>query len=129
MERFEQVRLAGAVRPGHEHDAGGERELELGVRAKAPKRGSPDDQPASLIGMIRYRKSSVSPWMSPGRSGLMSLSLTVSSTTDSRPSRRKSALKPISSGSPAYATGSDSRASPTSCVWADTVSSPSSKRS
>ena len=38
-------------------------------------------------------------------------------------------MKPISSASPVYATGSDSRASPTSWVCAETVSSPSSKRS
>ena len=38
-------------------------------------------------------------------------------------------MNPISSASAAYGAGSDSRASPTSCVCADTVSSPSAKRS
>ena len=38
-------------------------------------------------------------------------------------------MNPISSGSPVNGTGSDSCASPTSCVCAETVSSPSAKRS
>ena len=50
--------------------------------------------------MIRYQKSSASPWIKPGRNGLISLSVISSSETDSIPSRRNSALKPISSGSP-----------------------------
>ena len=100
VQRLEQVGLPGAVRADDEHEAGLEPEVERGVRAEAPERRLRDDQPASLIGMIRYRKSSLSPWMRPGRSGLMSFRRTVSSVTDSRPSRRNSALKPISSGSP-----------------------------
>src|SRR5437763_206636 len=66
--------------------------------------------------------------MSPGRSGEISLSWTSSDWTDSMPSRRNSGLKPISSGSPANGAGSDSFASPTSCVWAEIFSSPSAKR-
>jgi hypothetical protein len=46
-------------------------------------------------------------------------------STASTPSRRNSGLKPISSGSPANGTGTVSRASPTSGVRAETVSSPS----
>jgi len=53
VERLEEVGLAGAVRPDDEHEPGLEREVEAGVRAKAPERGPRDDQPASLIGMIR----------------------------------------------------------------------------
>ena len=68
--------------------------------------------------MIRYVKSSPSPWSTAGRSGLISFRRTSSPSTDSSPSRRNSALKPISSGSPVNAAGSDSRASPTSCVRA-----------
>jgi len=64
--------------------------------------------------MIKYRKSSPSPWSTAGRSGLISFSRSWSPSTDSIPSRRNSALKPISSGSPLNGTGSDSRASPTS---------------
>ena len=79
--------------------------------------------------MIRYVKSSLSPWSTAGRSGLISFSRSSSPPTDSMPSRRNSALKPISSGSPANGAGSDSCASPTSCVCAETVSSPSAKRS
>ena len=58
VQRLEQVRLADAVRPDDEHDAGRERELERRVRAVVAKRDVLDDQaraqPASLIGMIRY---------------------------------------------------------------------------
>ena len=61
----------------------------------------------------------------PGRSGEISFSTTSPPSMASRPSRRNSGLKPISSGSPANGTGSVSRASPTSGVRADTVSSPS----
>ena len=50
--------------------------------------------------MIRYQKLSSGEAMSPGRKRLMSLSWTCRSTTASRPSRRKSGLKPISSSSP-----------------------------
>jgi hypothetical protein len=51
--------------------------------------------------MIRYQKSSPSACSKPGRSGLISFSCTSSEATDSMPSRRKSGLNPISSGSPA----------------------------
>ncbi len=78
--------------------------------------------------MIRYENVSPGEVMSPGRSGLISFSSTVSDCTASSPSRRKSALKPISSGSPVYGAGSDSRVSPTSWLCAETVSSPSAKR-
>ena len=50
--------------------------------------------------MIRYLKSSPAAWIRPGRSGLISFRVISSSLTDSSPSRRNSALKPISSGSP-----------------------------
>jgi len=53
MQRLEQVRLADTVRADHEDEPGDEPKIESGVRAKAPKRGPRDDQPASLIGMIR----------------------------------------------------------------------------
>jgi hypothetical protein len=53
MKRLEQVRLSDPVWPGHEHDARSETELQLMVRAKVSKRDVSDDQPASLIGMIR----------------------------------------------------------------------------
>ena len=53
VQRLEQVRLPGAVRPDHQHEPRLEREVERGVRAKAPERDPRDDQPASLIGMIR----------------------------------------------------------------------------
>ena len=79
--------------------------------------------------MIRYQKLSSGETTSPGRNGLMSLSCTLSVDTASSPSRRNSGLNPISRGSPAYSIGIDSRASPTSCVCAETVSSPSAKRS
>jgi hypothetical protein len=44
VKRFEQVRLAGAVRPDGEHEARLQRELELGVGAKVTKRNRRDDQ-------------------------------------------------------------------------------------
>ena len=47
----------------------------------------------------------------------------------STPSRRNAGLKPISSGSPRKSQGSDSRPSPTSCVWAEIVSSPGANAS
>ena len=50
--------------------------------------------------MTRYVKSSPSPWITAGRSGLISLKRTSSPSIDSSPSRRKSALNPISSVSP-----------------------------
>jgi hypothetical protein len=53
VESLEQVRLPGAV-PAHDEDETRlEREVESGVRAEAPERCPRDDQPASLIGMIR----------------------------------------------------------------------------
>jgi len=106
VECLEEVGLAGAVRAGDEDDPGLERELEPRIRAEVPERDRADDQaglaqPASRIGMIRYQKLSSGDTMRPGRSGLMSLSCTESVETASSPSRRKSGLKPISSGSPA----------------------------
>jgi hypothetical protein len=53
VERFEEVRLADAVWPDDQDEPRLERKVEGGVRAKAPKRCPYDDQPASLIGMIR----------------------------------------------------------------------------
>jgi hypothetical protein len=53
MECFEEVRLPHTVRAGHEHHPGRQVELELWVGAKVPERDVSDDQPASLIGMIR----------------------------------------------------------------------------
>ena len=47
VQRLEQVRLAGAVRPGHEHEPGRELEVEPRVRAVVPKRDRGDDQPAT----------------------------------------------------------------------------------
>jgi hypothetical protein len=58
VQRLEQVRLAGPVRTGHEHESGLEHELEPLVAAEVAERDVADDQarlsyPASLIGMIR----------------------------------------------------------------------------
>jgi hypothetical protein len=53
VQRLEEVRLHGAVRADDDHEPGAERKVEGGVRAKAPERCPRDDQPASLIGMIR----------------------------------------------------------------------------
>jgi hypothetical protein len=53
VESFEEVRLPRSVPAHDEHETGLEREVEAGVRAEAPERGLRDDQPASLIGMIR----------------------------------------------------------------------------
>ena len=53
VDGFEEVRLPDAVRSGHEHHPGCQVELELGVGAKVSERDVRDDQPASLIGMIR----------------------------------------------------------------------------
>ena len=74
VQRLEQVRLPGAVRPGHEHEARLEVELEPRVGAEVPERDPRDDQPARRIGMIRYLKSSPAAWIRPGRSGLISFS-------------------------------------------------------
>ena len=81
--------------------------------------------------MTRYLKpaSSSPDWIRPGRSGLISFRSSSSDSALSRPSRKNSGLKPISSASPAKGTGSDSLASPTSGVCADTSSVPSEKRS
>ena len=100
VQRLEQVRLAGAVRRRPRARARLQRELEPRVRAEVAERELADDQPASRIGMIRYQKSSPSAVIRPGRSGLISFSATSSAATDSMPSRRNSALKPISIGSP-----------------------------
>jgi hypothetical protein len=53
VQRLEQVRLAGAVRADDEDEAGLQLQLERVVRAEARERDQRDDQPASLIGMIR----------------------------------------------------------------------------
>ena len=50
--------------------------------------------------MIRYQKSPPLSAITAGRSGLISLSVSSSSTTDSIPSRSQSGLNPISSASP-----------------------------
>ena len=101
VERLEEVRLPGAVCARHENEPRLELELEPGIRPEVAKRDSGDDQPASLIGMIRYQNESSSvDVIRPGRRGLISFSLTVSLRTESTPSARNSALKPISSGSP-----------------------------
>jgi hypothetical protein len=101
MKRLEEVRLPGAVRAIEEDDAWLESQLERGIRAEVAERDLADDQPASRMGMIRYQKLSSGAEIKPGRRRLMSLSCTVSAATASRPSRRKSGLKPISSSSPA----------------------------
>ena len=77
-----------------------------------------DDQPASRIGMIRYVKSSLSPWSTAGPERADQLERPRRRRRTRCPSRRNSALKPISSGSAANGAGSVSRASPTSCVCA-----------
>ena len=53
VQRLEEVRLTDAVRADHDDEAFAKLEIERGVRAKAPERDPRDDQPASLIGMIR----------------------------------------------------------------------------
>jgi hypothetical protein len=53
VDRLEQVRLADAVRAYDDDQPGLEVELERGIGAEARKRDPRDDQPASLIGMIR----------------------------------------------------------------------------
>ena len=79
--------------------------------------------------MIKYEKFSSADRSRPGRKGLIRRSAISSVATDSSPSRRNSGLNPISSGSPENGTGSDSFASPTSCVCAEIVTSPSANRS
>src|SRR5262249_54714682 len=106
MQRLEQVRLADAIRADGEHEPWAKPELEPRVRPEAPELQRCDDQaaagfrPGRRIGMPRYVKSACSPGRTAGRSGLISLKRTSSPSIDSRPSRRKSALKPISSVSP-----------------------------
>src|SRR5262249_29474097 len=100
MDGLEQVRLAHAVRTHDEHESGLQHQLEPLVRAKVAERSGFDDQPGRRIGMTRYVKSSASSVRIAGRSGLISFIFTSSPSTDSSPSRRNSALKPISSGSP-----------------------------
>jgi hypothetical protein len=53
VQRLEQVGLPDAVGPDDDDETLTELELEGGVRAEAPERDLRDDQPASLIGMIR----------------------------------------------------------------------------
>jgi hypothetical protein len=47
VERLEQVRLAGAVRPGHQDETRLQLQVELRVRAKVAKRERAYDQPAT----------------------------------------------------------------------------------
>jgi hypothetical protein len=54
VQGLEQVRLADAVPPDDEYDAGCEVEVELRVRPVLAERYAADDQPARRIGMIRY---------------------------------------------------------------------------
>ena len=54
VQRLEQVRLAGAVSTDHEDDPLREVEVERRVRPVLTERYVIADQPASLIGMIRY---------------------------------------------------------------------------
>jgi hypothetical protein len=58
VKRLEQVRLAGPVRPDGKDQTGRQLEIQSGVRAEVAERDLRDDQPASLIGMIRYEKAS-----------------------------------------------------------------------
>jgi hypothetical protein len=53
VQRLEEVGLADAVGADHDDEPFAKLELESGVRAEAPERDPRDDQPASLIGMIR----------------------------------------------------------------------------
>ena len=101
VQRLEEVRLPGTVRPVQQDDTRHELELERRVRAEVAERDLADDQPARRMGMIRYQKLSSGAAMRPGRRRLISLSWTVSAATASSPSRRKSGLNPISSSSPA----------------------------
>jgi hypothetical protein len=49
VQRLEQVGLAGAVLPHHEHDAAGEVEVERRVGAVVAERDVPDDQPEARV--------------------------------------------------------------------------------
>ena len=53
MQRFQEIRLPDSVGAGHHDYSGNEGKLELWVGAEVSKRDVGDDQPASLIGMIR----------------------------------------------------------------------------
>jgi hypothetical protein len=54
VERLEQVRLADTVAPDDQDDPGRKGEVERGIRPVLAERYAIADQPASLIGMIRY---------------------------------------------------------------------------
>ena len=100
VKRLQKIGLARTVRPGGEDEPGLEGEIEIGVGAEVAKCEARDDQSGSRMGMMRYRNPSSGPCRSPGRSGLISWSWISSPPTDSMPSWRYVALKPISSGSP-----------------------------
>jgi hypothetical protein len=53
VERFQEVRLPDPVRTGHQDYPWNEGKLKLWVGAEVSERDVGDDQPASLIGMIR----------------------------------------------------------------------------
>jgi hypothetical protein len=53
VECLEQIRLPHPVCADHQYEPRLEGKVESGVRAEAPERCPGDDQPASLIGMIR----------------------------------------------------------------------------
>jgi hypothetical protein len=108
VQRLEQVRLPDTVWPDSKYESGLQVEIEPLVRPEVAELDLVDDQPGRRIGMTRYVKSSPSPWITAGRRGLISFRRTSSPSIDSRPSRRKSALKPISSVSPENAAGIDS---------------------
>jgi hypothetical protein len=53
VHRLEEIRLAGAVGPGREHQPGLQCEIQGGVRAEVAKCEARDDQSGSRMGMIR----------------------------------------------------------------------------
>jgi hypothetical protein len=53
VQRLEEVRLAGAVRPDGENEPGSQLELESLVGAEVSEPDVLDDQPGSRIGMIK----------------------------------------------------------------------------
>ena len=53
MKGLEEIRLPDPVRARHEHEAGLEGEIERRIGTEVAEGGGFDDQPASLIGMIR----------------------------------------------------------------------------
>jgi hypothetical protein len=53
VKRLQKVRLSHSVRARHQDHPANETELELWVGAEVSERDVGDDQPASLIGMIR----------------------------------------------------------------------------